>query len=118
MATPVVLKVNKKRHSQRPYLRMSVQTSDGVAFDFTGAVGVTFVMYTKADEPEEKVSAAATFVGDPSDGVIEYQWAAVDVDTAGEFLAEFDVDYGGGETMTLPENGNILVTIFADVNDA
>jgi hypothetical protein len=118
MNTPIVLIVNKKRHSQRPYLRMRAQTSDGVAFDFTGAVGVTFVMYTKAAEPEEKVNASAAFVGDLSDGVIEYQWASSDVDTAGEFLAEFDVDYGEGEIMTLPENGNILVTIFADVNDA
>jgi hypothetical protein len=118
MATPVVLKVNKKRHSQRPYLRVRVQDSGGVAFDFTGAVGVTFVMYTKAEEPVEKVNAPANIVGDPTGGILEYPWTASDVDTAGEFLAEFDVNYGAGEIMTLPENGNILITIFADVNDA
>lgn len=118
MATPVVLKFNTKRHSQRPYLRMRVQDSEGDAFDFTGAVGATFVMYTKADEPVEKVNASAVIVGDPTEGILEYQWEAVDVDTAGEYLAEFDVNYGAGETLTLPSNGNILVTIFADVNDA
>jgi len=116
MATPVVLKVSKKLHSQRPYLRIRVQDSDGVAFDFTGAVGATFVMYTRSEESEEKVNAPAIFVGDLSNGILEYQWASADVDTIGEFFAEFDVDYGGGETMTLPGNGNILVTIFADVN--
>jgi len=118
MGTPVVLKVNKKRHSRRPYLRMRVKDSDGVAFDFTGAVGVTFVMFTKSEEPVEKVSSPANIVGDPAEGILEYQWASADLDTAGEFIAEFDVDYGGGEIMTLPENGNILITIFEDVNDA
>jgi len=118
MTTPIVLRVTKKRHSQRPYFRINVKNSEGVAFDFTGAVGATFIMYTKAEVPVEKVNASANIVGDPDEGCLEYQWAASDVDTEGEFLAEFDVDYGDGETMTLPENGNILVTIFADVNDA
>jgi hypothetical protein len=41
-----------------------------------------------------------------------------DTDTEGEFSAEFDVDYGSGEHMTLPLDGTIVVRIFADLDDA
>lgn len=116
-STPVVVKFTTKRHSQRPYLRLRVQDTDGVPFDFTGAAGVVFVMWTKGEEPVETVSAPGVIVDPPESGILEYQWDVADLDTAGEYLAEFDVDYGAGETMTLPGNGNILVTVFADVND-
>lgn len=116
MSVPIVLKVVKKRHSQRPYLRVRIKDSDEEAFDLTGALGATFVMYARASGIE-KVNAAAVIVDPPTQGLIEYQWAAADVNTAGEFIAEFDVDYGAGETLTLPEDGNILVTIFEDINN-
>jgi hypothetical protein len=116
MSVPNVLRVVKKRHSQRPYLRVRVSGSDETPFDFTGALSVTFTMVNRISGVE-KVNAAGVIVSPVTDGLLEYQWKAVDVDTAGEYIAEFDVDYGAGETMTLPENGNILVTIFEDVND-
>lgn len=108
-----------KRHARRPYLRLQVTSVDSEGneseFDFTGAVGATFLMYDAGNV--QKVSAAGTIESPETSGVLRYAWQAGDTDTAGEFRAEFDVDYGGGETLTVPVNGHLMVRIYEDLND-
>jgi len=93
-----------------------VKAEDETAFDLTGAVSATFIMYDAAGT--EIISTLGTIESPATTGVLSYAWAAGDTAIAGEFRAEFDVDYGGGETLTVPVRGNILVRIFDDLNNA
>lgn len=114
-SVPITARFVIKRHSRRPYLRLQVNDSDGNAFDFTGAIGVTFIMYD--EDGVEKVKSAGVIETPVTSGVLRYEWQALDVDTEGDFKAEFDVDYGAGEPMTLPLDGYLLVKIYADLDD-
>lgn len=115
-SVPVAATFAIKRKARRPYLRLLVKTEDGSAFDLTGAAGVTFIMYDSAGT--EVISSVATIESPSTTGVLSHAWAAGETDVSGEFRAEFDVDYGGGETLTIPVRGNILVRIYDDLNNA
>lgn len=63
-----------------------------------------------------KVATAATNaqVGDGSDGSkghVAYTWQAANTDTAGLFVAEWQVTFGGGAIQTFPNDRNLLVRI-------
>jgi len=116
MSVPTSAKFVIKRHARRPYLRLLVKDSSGDPFDFTGAVDVKFVM--KDEDDVLKIDAVATIESPPTTGVLRYEWAAGDTDTSGEFHAEFDVNYGAGEILTIPLDGDLLVRIYEDVNNA
>ena len=105
-----------KRKATRPYLRLLVKDKDGNAFDFTGAVSATFMMYDS--DGTQILSAAATIATPVTSGILIYQWAAGDTDLAGEFRAEFDVSYGAGDTLTIPVRGNLVIQIYEDLNNA
>lgn len=115
-SVPVAATFAIKRNARRPYLRVFVKNEAGTAFDFTGAASVTFLMYDVAGI--EVISAAAIIEAPATTGVLAYQWAAGDTNVSGEFRAEFDVDYGGGEILTVPVRGNILIRIYDDLNNA
>jgi hypothetical protein len=69
-------------------------TIDGVPFDLSAST-VKFKMRA-AGSSTLKVDAAATIVTPPgTDGVVRYDWAALDVDTAGDYLAWWEVTTGG-----------------------
>jgi hypothetical protein len=122
MSTTTVALFTIKRHDHRPTLRLVVTNKsddpliDGTPYDFTGAIAQTFLMYDSL--AAQKISAGATFDGDPSDGVLLYTWQGTDTDTIGDFSAEFEVDFGSGDKITLPNTGVVTVRIVADLNNA
>lgn len=113
---PAVARFSIKRQATRPYIRVIVKDVDGNAFDFTGALSATFLMYDR--EGTQIVSSAAIIESPPTNGILKYQWADGDTDDAGEYRAEFDVSYGAGDTLTVPVRGNILIKIYEDLNNA
>jgi hypothetical protein len=117
-SVPIIDHFKIKRNSTRPYLRIRVTNKDDNSlFDFTGALGVTFSM--KDSEGGLKVSEKTAVIASPAtSGILEYHWSSEDVDTEGEYVGEFDVSYGAGDTLTLPQDGNIRVTVFEDVNNS
>jgi hypothetical protein len=118
MAVPKPLRFVIKRHATRPYLELSVKNADGTAYDFTGASEVLFSM-KDLDGALKIDGAAAEFDGgDPTLGKVRYRWVKADTDTDGEYSAEFDVNYPGSETLTVPVDGDIRVKVYTDVNDA
>ncbi len=64
-----------------------------------------------------KVSASAVIESPVTTGVLRYQWSATDTNASGEFRAEFDVIYTGGEKLTVPVKGNIVVRVYDDLNN-
>lgn len=106
-----------KRHDTRPSLRVRlIQKSDGEPVDLTGA---TALFYMKDSVGVLKVNGGAAAVEVPeTDGYIRYDWAVGDTDTSDDYIAEFEVDYGGGAKLTVPSKGVIKIKVVEDLNDA
>jgi hypothetical protein len=81
--------------------------------DLSGA-SVRFVM-ADAQTGAVKVAAAAT-ITDAAAGAVSHTWAAADLDTAGSYLAEFEVTFGSGEIATFPSAGWITIEVVDDLD--
>ena len=99
-----------KRHDRLPVIQATLSA------DLTTAVSVDFIM-RPAGGGTVKVNAAATVV-DAAAGIVEYQWLAVDTDTAGEFEAEWEVHWGSSRTQTFPTLEYHTIEILADLDNA
>jgi hypothetical protein len=61
-----------------------------------------------------KVNAAANITGAPTDGLVYYEWAAPDVDTAGDYEVVVVV-VKSGKPRTYPSNGFWRVKIHPQI---
>lgn len=68
-------------------------TTDGEAFDLSSST-VRFKMRAVGTSTLT-VDAAATIVPPATDGIVRYDWASADVDTAGHYLVWWEVTTGG-----------------------
>ena len=75
-----------------PAISENIVTESGAAVDLTGAT-VKFKM-RRISSSTLKVDAAAT-VDNAAGGLVHYDWAAADVDTAGEYLVWWEVTSAG-----------------------
>jgi len=104
-----------KAHDRLPSIQ-AILSSGGNPVDLTGATGVNFIMKA-AQGNTVKVNAAAVVVT-PASGVVRYDWAVADVDTPGEYLAEWQVTWTGGKKQTFPTLSYHSVSILADLDGA
>ena len=51
------------------------------------------------------------------DGIVSYSRGATDTDTAGLYMAEWEVTFAGGIPMTFPGNGHLYVNVEPDLGD-
>lgn len=87
--------------------------SGGDPVDLTGA-SVKFIMRLPgASAP--KVNAAAT-VEDAAAGKVAYTFIAADLDTPGDYWAEWQVTFGGGAVQTFPAGGYNIVRVVDDLD--
>jgi hypothetical protein len=79
--------------NRNPSITENLVYEDGTPVDLTGAT-VAFKMRAVGSSTL-KVNAAATVVGPAVNGNVRYDWAAVDVDTAGDWLVWWTVTVAG-----------------------
>lgn len=97
-----------KRNDTFP-IKATLEDADGPV-DLTGAT-VKFLMQDL--QGNQVVDASAT-ITNASQGKVEYNWVSGDVDTAGEFEAEFEVTFSSGKVRTFPNEDYITVVIEED----
>ncbi len=104
-----------KQHDLLPDLRVRL-LDDTTTVDLTNATGVQLLMNSR--RTGLKVDAPMTILDQTSPdtlGVVSYSWAPGDTDTAGDFNAEFQVNWPDGKPQTFPARGHVIVTIEKDL---
>jgi hypothetical protein len=91
-----------------PVLGATLYNADGTTLDLAGAT-VTFHM-TRRGATEPSVSGACT-VTDEENGGVEYAWQADDLEVAGRYNGEFQVVFGTGEIVTIPNDGYLWIEV-------
>ena len=110
-----------KRNDTKP-IRMSLQHKDPQsgaisAADLTTATGVRFLMDSVTEQGDlgSAIVAAPANILDPLAGLVEYEFQPAETAAAGEYRAEFEVTYTGGEIETFPEKDYIRVLVQEDL---
>jgi len=80
-----------KTGATEPGLRAQLTDDNDNAIDLTGA-SVEFIM---AEPGGDRVIEDTVTILNPSEGRVAYTWKSADTDTAGQYNAEFAVDYSG-----------------------
>jgi len=88
-------------------------TAGGAAVDISGT-SVKFIMRLPGSTGSAKVDAAATIVSGTA-GTVSYSWGATDTDTAGLYLAEWEVTFAGGIKRTWPAEDYLFVLVVPDL---
>lgn len=103
------------RNDLLPSLTVTCSYADGTPVDLSTATNPKFFMRDARDaSAAPKVDASAT-VSDGANGVLTYAWSSGDTDTAGTYLAEFEVQIGG-RRLTIPNGPQLMrVVVKADI---
>jgi hypothetical protein len=89
--------------------------------DLTTATSVDFIMRPATNGTPSgtvKVNSPAVIVSSGATSVVRYDWALVDTDTAGQYVAEFEVHFTGGKTRTFPTAAYLTISVLADLDGA
>lgn len=112
MAAPDL--IIKKGDTKRP-LQWLLE-HDAEVVDVSGATSKKFFM--KSESGEVKVNGGAcTNVNDGTDGLVQYQQVAADIDTAGYYYAEVQIVHADGKIETFPSNTYKWIQILEDLGD-
>lgn len=106
-----------KAHDRLPAFRVQLQNEvDGSPVDLTNATGVKFIMVT---DPARTATISATAVMETplTQGIVRYDWAAVDTATPGKFLGEWEVTWTGGKKQTFPTQTYHTIEVLADLDN-
>lgn len=104
--------VTMKQNDRLPSLSVTAVQSDGTAYDLTGAT-VVFNMRA-ADTGTIKINRSSAVLVSGPNGQVRYDWNSGDLDTNGDYLAEFEATISGRK-LTIPTNGYIPVRVIDDI---
>lgn len=109
-----------KRNDTRPIFKAQLTqtdptgaTTNQVPVDLTTATSVKFYMRLTPNTGILEVSGTAAIV-DAATGKVSYTWIAADTDTAGQYLAEFEVSWGT-DKQTFPSDDYLTITVKDDL---
>lgn len=112
-----------KAHDRLPVLPATFKDGlTGTVIDITTANSVKFIMRAADDNwtplvGTPKISSPAT-VANAAGGQVTYDWAAVDTDTPGKYVGEFEVIWSNLKKQTFPTRTYITIEILADLDGA
>ncbi len=103
-----------KKNDTQPVLAVTLQYSDGTAIDLRGATDVHFnlgnLQYTA-------LHSGACVITGSSTGQVEYRWDGTnDTGSVGTWFGEFQVTWGAGSILTLPNDHDLKIIVFEDYN--
>lgn len=101
-----------RQNDRLPSIAATLKDATGAAIDLTGAT-VKFQM-NAASGGANKVNAEATVVSDVA-GTVQYDWAAGDTDTAGDYVGCWEITFASGKKLTCPNGSNYSITIVTDL---
>lgn len=96
-----------------PALAVTVTDQNGVAVVLSGTATAQF-RWERVDDATTEQTAAAVITDAPN-GLVEYQWAVGETDTAGEYQGEFIIT-DAGRAQTFPSRNFIKFTINDNLN--
>jgi hypothetical protein len=99
-----------KQHDLWPPLVTVLEDDDG-PIDLTNAASVKVLMKSGAT----RVSGRCTIAGDPTTGIVTYQWVSPDTDVAGTYDVEFEITWPSSRPETVPNSGYKSVVIEPDL---
>lgn len=108
-----------KRNDTRPIFKAQLTQSDPldptnqIPVDLTAATQVKFFMRLTPNTGILEVAGDATITDAPN-GMVQYTWVAADTDTAGSYIAEFEVHWGT-DTQTFPSDDYLAITVKDDL---
>jgi hypothetical protein len=102
-----------KKGDRSPSVTATLKAANGV-INLTGST-VKFIMRERRSAAGSPKVNAACVVVTPSAGVVRYDWAAADTDTAGHYDAEFEITTAGGNKITCPNGKYLDVLILEDI---
>jgi hypothetical protein len=95
-------------------IQQTLETATGAAVNLTGA-SVKFTMQPINGGAVKISGAAATIVAPNTNGVVKYSWQAADTDTAGWYVASWEVTYADATKQTFPNDSPLVICITADL---
>ena len=101
-----------KQNDTSPSILATLKDADNVPVNITSA-SVRFHM--KSIDGSLKIDSAMTVIN-ASEGLVRYDWVAVDTDTFGTYYVEFEVTYTDGSIETFPNTGSLVVSVVKELN--
>lgn len=92
-----------KRNDRLPEYTATLLQGDDTPIDLTAVETVKFHMFTQRGL-NVKINAEAAIVS-AADGTVKYQWAIGDLEDLGKYYVEWELEYTGSRTMTVPADG-------------
>lgn len=106
-----------KQNDTSPAIRFQLQDQNRDPVDISGFENLRFFMQKENSKNPTVIADQDTGVSAPDveNGIVQYDWEEGDTDTAGDYDAEFEVVFSGGERETFPNRRDISVKIEEDI---
>lgn len=93
-----------------PILEVTLSDDEtGQPIDVSNALDIVTLYFRKRGETTLKASIVGTKPGGGTDGVVDFQWSAGDLDEAGDYEGEVEVAFASGITQTMYEILNFYI---------
>lgn len=102
-----------KQNDTLPSIRSVLKDAANNPIPLPGGTSVRFHL-RQVNSTDIKVDAPATVEDSPT-ATVRYDWVDGDTDIAGDFLAEWEVQYSGGGKLSVPNITDITVLIYPEL---
>jgi len=102
-----------KKNDTIPAIEVTLETNNGSAVDISNS----FIYFNMSNLTDHSIyrSGLAVITGSTT-GQCKYNWNVLDTGSVGTYWGEFEVNWGTGSIMTLPNNHNLKIEVFEDYN--